>query len=228
MPVSALPAPVSANETVVLIGSGWAPSEGWLGVGSARREQCLCLGWPQPQLPLGLPIHTGTEVRTASWLVRPNQDVSLASSAGQCSPLGTWGDFMWASSLRRGCNPRLHLPTMGCLAHSLVSQCPVNTCGPQRWTTLAKTRSSLSMHHAVMGICVQTYLPEPQCEPLKQGVGSPGLLLSVCTCLGRSLPRIGNMEERLQSRVPIRPTHLLGPPHAQPEAPSFCWTPTWP
>lgn len=108
-----------------------------------------------------------------------------------------------------------------------TQQCPINPSGPQRWTTLAKTSSSLSMHHAVMGICVQTSLPEPQCEPLKQGVGSPGLL-SVCTCLGRSLPGIRKVEERLLSRVPIRPTHLLGPPHAQPEAPSFCWTPAWP
>lgn len=99
---------------------------------------------------------------------------------------------------------------MGCLAHSLVSQCPINPSGPQRWTTLAKTSSSLSMHHAVMGICVQTSLPEPQCEPLKQGVGSPGLL-SVCTCLGRSLPGIQKVEERLPSRVPIHPTHLLEP-----------------
>lgn len=121
-----------------------------------REEQCPCLGWPRAQLPLRLPIHMGTEVWTASRLVRPNQDISLASRAGQCSPLGRGGFHVGIISAE-GCNPRLHLPyhgVSGTQPSQSVSHKPLLATEVD---DIAKT----SMHHAVMGICVQTYLPEP-------------------------------------------------------------------
>lgn len=176
MPMSALPASVSVNEAVVLIGPGWAPSEGWLGVGSAKGENSAhAWGGHGHSCPSGCPYtwelkcgqHHGWygQTRTFPW----------HQGLGNAVPWERGGISCGHHLCGGGATPDYISLTMGCLAHSLVSQCPINPCWPQRWTTLAKT----SMHHAVMGICVQTYLPEPQCEPLKQGVRSPGLLLSV-------------------------------------------------
>lgn len=156
---------------------------------------------------------------------------------GQPSPIGTWGD-LWASSLGRGVQPQTASPyhgVPGTQPSQAPSRCPINvwvaevdSSSPQGEQDQPPAQLTCGVHYTVMGICVQAYLPERQSETPKQGIRAPGLLLSVCTCLGRSLSGTRKMEERLLTHVPLCPTHSLGPVHARPKAPSFCWTPIWP
>ena len=184
--------------------------------------------WPWAQLPLSPPPPLYT------------CDLKCGQHHGCTSKPGHFpGIKAWATQSHRNLGqPQIASPyhgVPGTQPSQACSQCPINMCGSQRWTTLAPRESqdqplaqlTCGVHYAVMGICVQAYLPEPQSEPPKQGVGSPGLLLSVCTYLERSLPRTWKMEERLLTHVPVCPTHSLGPMHARPRAPSFCWTPIW-